>query len=70
MKKTIITALALLSLGTAYAANKPQGIQVVDLRTERMTAPMSIDTPTPRLGWRIETDKNDVAQKSYRIIVA
>ncbi|MCD8296009.1 MAG: family 78 glycoside hydrolase catalytic domain [Prevotella sp.] len=31
-------------------------VSVTDLRTERMISPMSIDTPTPRLGWRIVTN--------------
>ena len=43
---------------------------VTDLRTERLIAPMSIDTPTPRLGWRIESTKKDVMQTSYHLIVA
>ena len=45
-------------------------VRVADLRTERMTDPMSIDTPVPRLGWRILSAKNDVVQTSYHIIVA
>lgn len=54
------------------AAKKKQGSAVVvtDLRTERLIAPMSIDTPTPRLGWRIESTKKDVMQTSYHLIVA
>ncbi len=46
-------------------------LAVTDLRTERMTNPMSIDTPTPRLGWCIEArGLSDVVQTSYRLIVA
>ncbi len=41
--------LTLLSLSSFAASN----VTVTDLRTERMVNPMSIDTPTPRLGWRI-----------------
>lgn len=72
MKKIFITATAAALTLSAQAAPKAknQGIRVVDLRTERMVAPMSIDTPTPRLGWRIEADKDDVMQKTYHIIVA
>ena len=45
-------------------------LTVCDLRTERMTDPMSIDTPTPRLGWRIESTEQNVMQTSAHIIVA
>lgn len=72
MKKTIITVTAaLLTLnGQAAPKSKAGGIKVVDLRTERMLSPMSIDTPAPRLGWRITANENGVMQKSYHIIVS
>jgi len=45
-------------------------VAVSELRAERMVNPMSLDTPTPRLGWRISSTLNDVMQTSARIIVA
>ena len=45
-------------------------VSVCDLRTERLINPMSIDTATPRLGWRIESTEHDVMQISCRLIVA
>lgn len=76
-KKLFVAALALSLSCMAHAADKKQakaagtgGVQVTDLRTERMTSPMSIDTPTPRLGWRIESGKNDVRQQTYHVIVS
>ena len=45
-------------------------MSVTELKTERMTAPMSIDTPTPRLGWVIQSDRKNVMQQSCSIIVA
>ena len=75
-KGITITLMAAILASAAEAAPKlrtkhdTQRIRVVDLRTERMLSPMSIDTPTPRLGWRIETDRTNVIQKTYRIIVA
>lgn len=65
--------MAALLVVDGYAVKKPKdfgGIRVVDLRTERMTAPMSVDTPTPRIGWRIETDKKNVVQTTYHVIVS
>ena len=77
MNKIILTVAAAALLVNGHAATKGNarkkavaGIQAVDLRTERMTSPMSIDTPTPRLGWRITAAEKDVMQKSYHIIVA
>ena len=45
-------------------------LTVCDLRTERMADPMSIDTPAPRLGWRLEATEQEVMQTAYHIIVA
>ena len=75
MNKTIITVMAALLVMDGYAARKNTAkslgtVRVVDLRTERMASPLSIDTPTPRIGWRIETDKKDVVQTTYHVIVS
>lgn len=69
--RIFIILLSLVSL-TMTSANKKKALQinVTDLRTERLVNPMSIDTPTPRLGWRIETNTNDVKQTCYHLIVS
>lgn len=69
--RIFIILLSLVSL-TITSANKKKALQinVTDLRTERLVNPMSIDTPTPRLGWRIETNTNDVKQTCYHLIVS
>ena len=76
-KRTIVTVAAAALLVNGYTAAKTNAkkkplaaVQAVDLMTEHMTSPMSIDTPTPRLGWRIAADKNGVMQTAYRIIVS
>ena len=72
MKKLLIISLAMLAL-TATAAKKKAAsptVSVTDLRAERLVNPMSLDTPTPRLGWRIESTVNDVRQTACHIIVA
>ncbi len=74
-KFLILSAILCVAL-TAFGARKKTAkklsfpVQAVELRTERMLSPMSIDTPTPRLGWELVSDKSDVMQTSYRIIVA
>ena len=76
IRKALITALAVALCMPGMAAKKKTGkkaqfpVAVTELKTERMTDPMSIDTPAPRLGWVITSDKQDVMQTSYRIIVA
>ena len=71
MRRLLIIIGTVLSL-TATAAKKQQApaVSVTDLRTERLVNPMSLDTPTPRIGWRIEASVNDVMQTGYRIIVS
>ena len=71
VRKNILTLLLCLLAVTFSAAKKKENpVRVTDLRTEHLTNPMSIDTPTPRLGWRIEADVNDVTQTGYHLIVA
>ena len=65
--------MAALLVVDGFAVKKsksPGAIRVVDLRTERMVNPMSLDTSTPRIGWRIETDKKNVMQTTYHVIVS
>lgn len=45
-------------------------VSVLNLRTENLHAPLSIDTATPRLSWMSESNKNNTVQTSYHIIVA
>lgn len=72
MNRLLLTLIFLLLLFISNAKNKTSitPIKVVDLTTERLISPLSIDTPTPRVGWKIQSDKNDVVQTSYHVIVA
>lgn len=64
-------ALALIALPVYAVRKKPlPTVRVTDLRTERLVNPMSIDTPEPRLGWRIESSEREVMQTKCHIIVA
>ena len=65
----VATGLLPVNVVEAQARKKPMAqaaVTVTDLRTERLVNPMSIDTPTPRLGWRIEATVNDVMQTAYQ----
>ena len=71
MKKLLIILLAMLSL-TASAAKKKvvrPDVSVGNLRVENLVQPLGIDTDTPRFSWQILSDKQDVRQTAYQIIV-
>ena len=66
MKKlSLVILVALVSFVQLEAK-----VSVTNLRTERLENPMSLDTPTPRLGWQIESDKQNVLQTAYHLIVS
>ena len=63
--------LGLMGMEGSYGKTvKVPPVTVTDLRTERMVNPMSIDTPTPRIGWRISSTLDGVTQTAYHLIVA
>lgn len=65
-KVNILFLIALLfSSGLIHAA-----IGTKDLRTEQLKNPQGIDVRQPRLGWRIESDEQNVMQTAYHILVA
>ena len=71
MKKILIILLALLSL-TASAAKKKvvkPDVSVGNLRVENLDQPLGIDTAEPRFSWQITSDKKDVRQTAYQIVV-
>jgi alpha-L-rhamnosidase len=58
-----------LSLGgSTLATAAPPSL--AHLRCEYKADPIGIDSPSPRLGWRLESDGRGVAQTAYRIQVA
>ena len=71
MKKLLVIFLALLSL-TASAAKKKvvkPDVSVGKLRVENLDKPFGIDTAEPRFSWQILSNKQDVRQTAYQIIV-
>lgn len=45
-------------------------IRVAGTSCEYLVDPMGIDTPRPRLGWVLESDRRGTMQQSYHIVVA
>ena len=71
MKKILIILLALLSLSVSAAKKKvvKPDVSVGSLRVENLERPLGIDTAEPRFSWQIVSDKQDVRQTAYQIIV-
>ncbi len=66
-----IVACAALFLTAAVAASAAEGaLKPVALRAEYLTAPLGVDTPQPRLDWRVESDKRAQVQTAYQILVS
>jgi len=47
-----------------------QNLFVTNLRCEDNQNPLGVDLATPRLGWELRSNKRDVLQTAYRILVA
>ena len=45
-------------------------LQVSSLRCEYRAEPLAIDTPQPRLSWRLASGERDQAQTAYQVVVA
>lgn len=73
MKRLPIILLVLLPLmGMAKTKKKvaKPDVTVSQLRVENMKQPLGIDTDTPRFSWILLSDKQDVRQTAYQLIVS
>ncbi len=61
-----ICAALLFSVASLYAGD----VAVVGLRCDGREAPLGVDVPAPRLGWRLESAVRGAAQSAYRVLVA
>ena len=43
-------------------------MRITNLRTELLTRPMGIDAARPRLSWQLESQKQNVVQRAYRVV--
>lgn len=66
MKNTIAAILLCLPLSVLAKVS----VFVCDLRVENLTCPLGIDTDQPRFSWQIKSDKRDVKQTAYQIVVS
>ncbi|MDR0724461.1 MAG: glycoside hydrolase family 78 protein [Prevotellaceae bacterium] len=65
MKKEILIVVCACFNIITYAESG-----IYDLRCEYLSDPLSIDTPHPRLAWKIQTKKQGLKQTAYQIFVA
>lgn len=59
-----------LLLGLVGCAPKGERVEPVDLRCECEVNPLGIDSPRPRLFWRLESPARGARQTAYQVLVA
>ena len=45
-------------------------VEIIDLQCEYLQNPLGIDTPKPRLSWKLKSKGNNIKQNAFRILVA
>ncbi|MDR0333181.1 MAG: glycoside hydrolase family 78 protein [Dysgonamonadaceae bacterium] len=68
MTRIIYTIITLLTI--CLSCNNSPNLQIYDLRCENLTAPLGINTTTPRFSWKLASDKNGSHQVMYQILAA
>ena len=66
MKRTL---LLLCFAAAAIGAQAAAPCTPVGLRCEHLEAPLGIDAPAPRLGWRLDDSRSGALQRAYRVVV-
>ena len=66
-QKQMLAVIALLLMLPSAAGAR---VEVSHLRVEQLTQPVGIDAETPRLSWRLASDRQEVMQTAYHILVA
>lgn len=62
--------ISLIIISLLIALGLRAGVTVGSLRTEGQVTPLSIESQHPRLSWIISSDRRDVMQTAYHILVA
>lgn len=64
-KKVLLPALLQLCMLIGFAQ-----VKIQQLSTENLTNPIGLDVHVPRFGWQLLSDKRNIAQTGYEIIVS
>ena len=67
---TLCFAVTVLSSATAHCAEQQAELATSELTCEYATNPLGVDTPQPRFGWLLKSDKRSQVQSAYRVLVA
>jgi alpha-L-rhamnosidase len=67
---TLCCAVTILSSATALCAEQQAELAPSELTCEYATNPLGIDTPQPRFGWLLDSDKRAQLQSAYHVLVA
>ncbi|MBI5770343.1 MAG: family 78 glycoside hydrolase catalytic domain [Verrucomicrobia bacterium] len=71
MKLHGLYLISVLTFGAVAAAQTPApDTAVADLRCEYLVAPLAVDTPAPRLSWRMLAERRGAAQRAWQVRVA
>ena len=65
MKKIVLPAMLQLCMLITFAQ-----VKIQHLLTENLTNPIGLDAPQPRFSWQLVSDKRNVSQTAYEIIVS
>jgi alpha-L-rhamnosidase len=68
--KSTLGAIVLLSLLGCMTGCKTSSLQVKNLECENLTDPIGIEKITPRLSWKLESNKRNQLQDAYHILVS
>jgi alpha-L-rhamnosidase len=69
LKSLLIVQVAVILLFSGCSESKSR-LSLNDLRCENLSEPLGIGTTTPRLSWKISSEKNGVSQTACQILVA
>jgi alpha-L-rhamnosidase len=67
---TVCFVVTILSTTTARCAEQQAELATSELTCEYATNPLGVDTPQPRFGWLLQSDKRAQLQSAYRVLVA
>ena len=66
---SIVLTLSLV-LAVSASAGRAAGLQMEDLKCEYRVNPLGLDTPQPRLSWRLESAERGQRQTAYQVLAA
>lgn len=60
----------LAAMVPSHSPAKAPGVRAVGLKVDNLDRPLGVESSRPRLSWRIDSNRRNVRQSAYRILVA